>query len=120
MEPAARAWDDRFAQAHGGLSPTAAQAADYSATTQWLQAVKATGTTDADAVVKYLDGRKFDDMFAHNGAWRASDHAVTHDLYVVDVLPSKEVTEPHGWFRIVQTVPAAQAFPPETANACKM
>ena len=120
MDPAARAWADRFAKAHAGLRPTEGQAADYSATTQWLQAVKATGTTDADAVVKYLDGRKFDDMFAQHGEWRASDHALIHDLYVVQVLPPNEVTEPHGWYRVVQTVPAAQAFPPETATACKM
>jgi branched-chain amino acid transport system substrate-binding protein len=120
MDPAARAWSDRFAKAHNGLRPTEGQAADYSATMQWLQAVKATGTTNADAVVKYLDGRKFNDMFAQHGEWRAADHALIHDLYVVDVLPLSQVKEPHAWYRVIQTIPAAQAFPPETATACKM
>jgi branched-chain amino acid transport system substrate-binding protein len=120
LDAAARAWSDRFAATHGGLRPTAAQAADYSATTQWLQAVKATGTTDADTVSKYLDGRSFDDMFARHAQWRASDHMVVHDLYVVDVLASSEITEPHAWFRIVETIPAQQAFPAEAANTCKM
>jgi branched-chain amino acid transport system substrate-binding protein len=120
MDAAARAWSDRFAATHGGLRPTAAQAADYSATTQWLEAVKAAGTTDADSVSKYLDGRSFDDMFARHAVWRASDHAVIHDLYVVDVLASAQIVEPHAWFRVVETIPAQQAFPADASNACKM
>lgn len=120
MDDRARAWADRFAAAHGGLRPTAAQAADYSATTQWLEAVRAAGTTDADAVVKVLDGRTFDDMFARHATWRASDHMVTHDLYVVDVLPPERLRAPHAWFRVVDTVPAARAFPDPEAGACRM
>jgi branched-chain amino acid transport system substrate-binding protein len=120
MDAAARAWADRFAATHGGIRPTAAQAADYSATTQWLEAVKATGTTDADIVSKYLDGRSFEDMFARHAVWRASDHAVIHDLYVVDVLASAQIAEPHAWFKIVETIPAQQAFPADSANVCKM
>ena len=120
LDATARAWADRFAAAHGGLRPTAAQAADYSATTQWLQAVKAVGTTNADAVVGYLDGRSFDDMFARHGQWRAADHAVVHDLYVVDVLPAAAVAEPHAWFKVVETIPAATAFPVDANNGCRM
>jgi branched-chain amino acid transport system substrate-binding protein len=120
LDAAARAWSDRFAKAHDGLRPTAAQAADYSATTQWLQAVAATGTTDSDTIIKYLDGRTFDDMFAHHAEWRASDHTVVHDLYVADVLPPAEIEEPHAWFKIVETIPAKKAFPAEAASACKL
>ena len=111
LDPVARAWSDRFAAAHAGVRPTAAQAADYSATTGWLQAVQAAGTTDADAVVAKLDGRGFEDMFARHAEWRASDHMVVHDLYVVEVLPAAKLAEPHGWFRVLATVPAATAFP---------
>ncbi len=118
LDGAARAWADRFAASHDGLRPTEAQAADYSATTQWLQAVRAAGTTDADAVVQTLDGHGFDDMFAHHGEFRASDHMVVHDLYVVKVKPGNAVTEPHGWFDVLATVPAATAFP--AGGECKM
>ncbi len=120
MDDRARAWADRFAAAHGGLRPTAAQAADYSATTQWLEAVQAAGTTDADAVVKTLDGHSFDDMFARHATWRASDHMVIHDLYVVDVLPPAKLPEPHAWLKIVETVPAARAFPAQDGGTCKL
>ena len=120
MDSKARAWADRFAAAHAGLRPTAAQAADYSATTQWLEAVKAAGTTDADAVVKTLDGHAFDDMFARHATWRASDHMVTHDLYVVDVLSPERLHAPHAWLKVIETIPAARAFPVQDAGACEL
>ena len=118
LDPAARAWADRFAAAHDGRRPDAAQAADYSATSQWLQAVRTAGTTDADAVVRTLDGHKFDDMFAHAGEFRASDHAVVHDLYVVKVRSLAQLPEPHAWYDVLATVPAATAFP--VGTECKM
>ena len=118
LDPAARAWADRFAAAHAGKRPTASQAADYSATTQWLQAVRTAGTTDADAVTEALDGHRFDDVFAHNGEFRASDHAVVHDLYVVKVRAPDALPEPQAWYDIVATVPAAAAFP--TTSECKI
>ena len=118
LDPAARAWADRFAAAHDGRRPDAAQAADYSATTQWLQAVRSAGTTDADAVVRALDGHKFDDMFARAGEFRASDHAMVHDLYVVQVRSPAQLPEPHAWYEVLATVPAAAAFP--VGTECRM
>ncbi len=118
LDPAARAWADRFAASHAGKRPTAAQAADYSATTQWLQAVRTANSTDADAVVAALDGHRFTDMFAHDGLFRASDHAVIHDLYVVKVRPPAQLPEPHAWYDVLATVPANDAFPAGTE--CKM
>ena len=118
LDERARAWSDRFAAAHEGARPTAAQAADYSATTQWLEAVRTAGSTDADAVVRVLDGHKFEDMFARNAEFRAEDHMVVHDLYIVKVRAPDQVTEPHAWFDVLATIPAATAFPPGTE--CKM
>ncbi len=117
-DPAARAWADRFAAAHDGRRPDAAQAADYSATTQWLQAVRIAGTTDADAVVRALDGHQFEDMFAHAGEFRASDHAVVHDLSIVQVRSPAQLPEPHAWYDVLATVPAATAFP--AGMECRM
>jgi branched-chain amino acid transport system substrate-binding protein len=114
LDSAARAWSDRFAGSHNGLRPTAAQAADYSATLQWLNAVRTAGTTDADAVIRALDGHKFDDMFAHGGEFRANDHMVVHDLYIAKVKGSAQLKEPHAWYEILATVPAATAFPAGT------
>jgi branched-chain amino acid transport system substrate-binding protein len=118
LDPVARAWADRFSASHDGRRPTASQAADYSATTQWLEAVRRAGTTDADAVVRVLDGHRFNDMFAHSGEFRAGDHFVVHDLYVAKVRASGGLPEPHAWYDVLATVPAATAFPAGTE--CQM
>ena len=115
----ARAWADKYAKRMHGLRPTDIQAADYSATTQWLNAVKAVGTTEGDKVQGYLDNRQFTDFYAKGGEWRGRDHRVIHEMYVVDVLPKEEVKEPHAWFKIVQTIPPSRAFRPESASVCK-
>jgi len=116
----ARAWADRFMKARGqGLRPSDIQASDYSATIQWLNAVKAAGSTDADKIVAYLDGRQFNDFYVHGGEWRARDHRVTHDMYVVDVIPKEQIKEPHAWFKVVQTIAPSRAFRPESQSTCK-
>jgi branched-chain amino acid transport system substrate-binding protein len=114
-----RAWADKYAAKMHGLRPTDIQASDYSATTQWLNAVKATGTTEADTIQKYLDGRQFNDFYARGGEWRARDHRVLHEMYVVDVLPKSQIKEPHAWFKVLQTIPPGRAFRPESASVCK-
>jgi branched-chain amino acid transport system substrate-binding protein len=118
-DKAARAWADRFTKRlGGGLRPTDIQAGDYSATIQWLDAVKAVGTVDADKVQQYLDGRQFNDFYAHAAEWRARDHSVTHEMYVVDVLDKSQIKEPHGWFKIRQVIPPSRAFRPESQSTC--
>ncbi len=118
-DAAARKWADRYAKRMHGLRPTDIQASDYSATTQWLNAVKAVGTVEGDKVQGYLDNRQFSDFYAKGGEWRGRDHRVIHEMYVVDVLPKEQVKEPHAWFKIVQTIPPGRAFRPESASVCK-
>jgi branched-chain amino acid transport system substrate-binding protein len=119
QDKAARAWADRYtARVGGGLRPTSIQAANYSATMQWLNAVKAVGSVDADKVQTYLDGRKFNDFYAHDGEWRARDHRVIHTMIVVDVLDKSQIKEPHAWYKIIETIPAEKAFRPESQSTC--
>jgi len=115
----ARTWADKYAKRMNGLRPTDIQASDYSAAMQWLEAVKATGTTDADKIVAYLDGREFNDFYARGGQWRARDHRVIHQMYVVDILPKEKIKEPHAWFKVVQVIPPGLAFRPEKDSTCK-
>ncbi|HTV92970.1 MAG TPA: ABC transporter substrate-binding protein [Verrucomicrobiae bacterium] len=116
--PEARKWADRYAAKMNGARPGSIQAADYSATTQWLKAVQAVGSVDADKVVAYLDGRKFSDFYAQNAEWRARDHRVVHDMYVYDILPQSEVKEKDAWYKLVGTVPGSQAFRPASQSTC--
>ncbi|MGH7757528.1 MAG: ABC transporter substrate-binding protein, partial [Vulcanimicrobiaceae bacterium] len=119
QDKAARAWADRYTAKMNGLRPTSIQAADYSATTQWLKAVQAVGSTDADKVVAYLDGKHFKDMYTHDGFWRGRDHLMQHDMLVVQVLSKEQVKEPHGWFKILKVIPGDKAFRPVAESNCK-
>ncbi|XVQ09007.1 ABC transporter substrate-binding protein [Spirillospora sp. CA-255316] len=116
--PQNRAWADKF-QAKTGKRPTSVHAANYSAALQYLEAVQRGGTDAADDIVKQLEGRKVDDVFARNGTIRAQDHLLLHDAYLAQVKPSSEVKEPWDYQRILKTIPASEAFQPQPDPACK-
>ncbi len=117
MDAKNKAWADRF-QAKTGTRPTFAHAGNYSAAMNYLEAVQAAGTDNSDAVIKALDGKKINDVFLRNGQIR-SDHRVVHDVYLAKVKSKDQVTQPWDYEKIVQTIPAAEAFEPVSA-ACKM
>jgi branched-chain amino acid transport system substrate-binding protein len=104
-----RQFADRFYQ-KTGARPTFAHAANYSAATQYLEAVQQSGTDDADTVVKALEGKSIEDFFLRNGQIRAQDHRVVHDAYLARVKPLTDVKEPWDYETIVKTIPAAEAF----------
>ena len=104
-----RAFADKF-YAKTKTRPTFDHAADYSAALQYLEAVQAAGTDDSDKVVAKLEGKTVNDVFLHNGTIRAADHLVTHDAYLAQVKPSSQVTEPWDYEKILETIPADQAF----------
>jgi branched-chain amino acid transport system substrate-binding protein len=43
---------------------------------------------------------------------------VVHDLYIARVKNPAQVAEPHAWFEILSTIPAATAFP--VGTECEM
>src|SRR5258708_1245827 len=61
-----RAWSQRF-QAKAGNMPTMIQAGVYSEVTQYLTAIKATGTDEAKAVMAKMRATPIHDFFAKNG-----------------------------------------------------
>ncbi|MFI5952161.1 ABC transporter substrate-binding protein [Cryptosporangium sp. NPDC051539] len=117
MDAESRAWADRFLK-ETGARPSFEHAGNYSAALQYLEAVQAAGTDDADAVVGKLEGKKINDVFLRNGEVRAKDHSVVHDAYLVRVKKPSEVTEDWDYEEIVTTIPAAKAFAPADASAC--
>ncbi|HET8659973.1 MAG TPA: ABC transporter substrate-binding protein [Micromonosporaceae bacterium] len=104
-----RAFADKFMQ-QTGVRPTFAHAANYSAATQYLEAVQAAGTDDADKIVESMEGKTIDDLFLRNGKVRAEDHRVVHDAYLARVKPSAQVGQAWDYEEIVSTIPAAEAF----------
>jgi branched-chain amino acid transport system substrate-binding protein len=119
MDAESRAWADRF-YAETKTRPSFEHAGNYSAALQYLEAVQAAGTDDADDVVARLEGRKLDDVFLRNGEIRARDHSVVHDAYLVRVKKPAEVKEDWDYEEIVTTIPAAKAFPPAEKFGCSL
>ena len=74
-DKAARDWSQRFYKKHKAM-PTMDQAGAYSATMNYLKAVKAAGTDDPDAVMAKLKSMDISDFFAINGKIRADGRMV--------------------------------------------
>jgi branched-chain amino acid transport system substrate-binding protein len=93
--------------------PTMDQAGYYSATWNYLQAVKSVGTTDSDRVMAELKKMKISDMFTRNGYVRA-DGVMVHDMFVMQVKSPKESKYPWDYYRLMRQMPGEQAFGPIT------
>lgn len=122
LDAESRAFADKF-QKVTGARPTFSHAGNYSAAWQYLEAIRRAGTDEADAVVKALEGYKFNDFFIRNGTIRAEDHRVIHDAYLAEVKAKNDVKEPWDYSKILSTIPADKAFRPVSeaqAAGCKM
>jgi len=116
--PENKAWADKFT-AKTQTRPSFAHAANYSAAMNYLEAVQAAGTDNADEIVKQLEGKKINDVFLKNGEVRAADHRVVHDMFLAKVKGASDVKEDWDYEEIVATVPGAEAFEP-ASSACTM
>ena len=108
LDEKTRAFAKRFLN-KVGREPTFIQAAHYSATVTYLNAVKAAGTTDPDKVMDELHKTKIDDMFTDNGIIRA-DGLMEHTMYIMQVKKPSEAKYPWDYYRVVQKMSGEQAF----------
>ena len=94
------------------------QAAYYSATLTYLEAVKAAGTTDSDKVMAQLKKMKINDMYTANGYVRA-DGVMVHDMYVMQVKTPEESKAPWDYYKLVKKMGGEEAFGP-VSTTCPM
>ncbi|MPQ59027.1 ABC transporter substrate-binding protein [Duganella sp. FT27W] len=113
-----RAWSKRYF-AKMKKEPSMLQAADYSAAAQYLKAVKATGTDDADKVMAWLKANKVNDMFARNGVIRP-DGRMVHDMYLMEVKKPSESKYPWDYYKVVATIPGDQAYATKAETKCSL
>ncbi|MEO6842822.1 MAG: ABC transporter substrate-binding protein [Bradyrhizobium sp.] len=99
--------------------PTMNQAAYYSATMTYLNAVKTVGSTDSDKVMAQLHKVKVDDMFTSDGKIRA-DGLLEHEMYVMQVKKPSESKYPWDYYRLVETMTGEQAFGKLSESACPL
>jgi branched-chain amino acid transport system substrate-binding protein len=99
--------------------PTMPQAAYYSATLTYLNAVKAAGTTDPDKVMAELHKAKIDDIFTANGVIRP-DGLMEHDMYIMQVKTPAESKGPWDFYKLVATMKGDEAFGKLADSACPL
>jgi branched-chain amino acid transport system substrate-binding protein len=115
----ARKWSKAFAAKMGGKMPTMVQAGVYSSTLQYLKAVQAAGTDDADAVMKQLKSMTLNDATVKGGKIRP-DGRMVHEFYLYQVKTPNESKGPWDYYKLVATVPPDEAFQPLSQSRCPM
>ena len=113
-----RAWSKRYFSKMK-KEPSMLQAADYSAASNYLKAVKAVGSDDTDKVMAYLKANKINDMFAKNGVIRP-DGRMVHDMYLMEVKKPSESKYPWDYYKVVATIPGDQAYATKAETKCSL
>jgi len=112
-----RAFGERF-MARTGRMPSMIHAGTYSATLQYLKAVKAAGTKDSDAVAKKLKELPVDDDFAQGKV--LENGRMVHDLYLFEVKKPSESKKPWDYYKQLAVVPGDKAFPSAKDSGCPL
>lgn len=113
-----RAFAEKFRKVHK-LPPTFSQAANYSAVTQYLKAIEAAGTDDADAVMQKLRGAKFDDFFLRNATLRP-DGRMVRDMYLMEAKRPEDSKGEWDLATVRRVIPGDEAFMPLAQSACPL
>lgn len=113
-----RAWGRRFFEKMKRM-PSSLQAGDYSVATQYLAAVKATGSDDADKVLAQMRKTKVNDIFAKDGFIRG-DGRMVHDMYLMQVKTPDKSTEPWDYYNVVQTFKGEEAWTTKAESKCAL
>ena len=117
--PGAREYADKYLKLHNER-PHYMAAAAYSATWQYLEAVKRAGTTNPESVIKALEGHTFKDMFNNPGYIRPEDHMTVAKAYLLRVKRPENVKEKEDFFDIVGSVAPEEAYGPPNLFGCQM
>jgi len=113
-----RAWSRKFFEKIKRM-PSSIQAGDYSAALNYLQAVKATNSDDADKVLAHMKKTKVNDMFAKGGYIR-DDGRMVHDMYLMQVKSPDKSTEPWDYYNVVETLKGESAWTTKADSKCAL
>ncbi|MCC2634855.1 MAG: putative substrate-binding periplasmic (pbp) transporter protein, partial [Ramlibacter sp.] len=113
-----RAWSRKFFDKVKRM-PSSIQAGDYSATTQYLAAVKAVNSDDPEKVLAHMKKAKFNDVFMKGGYVRG-DGRVIHDMYLMQVKKPAESTEPWDYYKVVQVFKGEEAWTTKADSKCAL
>jgi branched-chain amino acid transport system substrate-binding protein len=111
-----RAWSRKFFDKVKRM-PSSIQAGDYSATTQYLAAVKATGSDDSDKVLAQMKKTRINDVFT-KGGWIRDDGTMVHDMYLMQVKTPEQSKEPWDYYNVVETFKDEAAWTTKAETKC--
>ncbi|MFN5348597.1 MAG: ABC transporter substrate-binding protein [Polaromonas sp.] len=117
QDDASRKFAKRFFEKYKRM-PSSLQAANYSATANYLKAVQTAGTTDSDKVMSTMKSMKIDDFY-NKGQIRA-DGRMIHDMYLFEVKNSKESITPWDYYKTIAKIPGEQAFTTVAESKCAL
>jgi branched-chain amino acid transport system substrate-binding protein len=113
-----RAWSKKFMDKNK-KAPSMLHAADYSATTFYLNAVKALGNEDGDKVMEKLKSTPINDFFTKNGIVRP-DGRMVHDMTLMQVKSPAESKYAWDYYKPVQVIPGEKAFMTKEETKCEL
>ncbi len=116
MNAESRAFADKF-MAKTKRRPSEIQAADYSATMTWLQAVQRAGTLEADKVMAEWKSKPIKDFFGE-GMIRP-DGRYAHDMYLMEVKSPAESKGTWDYYKIIKKLPAAEVWTTKEESKCQ-
>ncbi|MCF4165152.1 ABC transporter substrate-binding protein [Zavarzinia compransoris] len=118
MDDETRAFAERFNEKVGRM-PTMVQASVYSSTLHYLKAVEAAGTDDGATVAAKMKEMPVKDAVVHDGTIAANGRMI-HDMYLMEVKKPEESTGEWDVYKLVRTVPGAEAFQDPKESGCAL
>jgi branched-chain amino acid transport system substrate-binding protein len=123
--PSAQAFTKRFRDKNG-FPPDNQAWGDYVGVMIMAQAIAETKSTDTAKMIEYFEkGASFDILKARKGVFRAWDHQLLQEMYVVKVKDKAKMADKWDIFEIVRPVPGPNESleliqPTQEENACTM
>jgi branched-chain amino acid transport system substrate-binding protein len=119
MNDGTRAWSKRFAALDGGKMPTMVHAGVYASVLHYLKAVDALKGKDPAAVMAKMKEMPTEDPLFGHGSIRP-DGRTLHDMYLFQVKKPEESKGDYDYYKLVSTIPAAEAFRPLKEGGCPL
>jgi branched-chain amino acid transport system substrate-binding protein len=119
MTDRTRAWSKRWSDKMGGLVPGVLHAGSYAAATHWLKAVRAAGSTDADAVGASMKQTPVNDFYNDNVKIR-EDGRVMHVMYLWQVKPVADARSKYDFCNKLATIAPGDAWRPLAEGGCPL
>ncbi|MEP7283771.1 MAG: ABC transporter substrate-binding protein, partial [Rubrivivax sp.] len=117
MDDASRKWAARY-EAKTKNKPTDIQAADYSFTLNYLKAIEAVKSTDADKVMAHLKSTPINDFYA-KGVIRP-DGRMVHDMLLAEAKKPSESKGPWDLLKIIKKVPGEDVYTTKAESTCAL